>query len=120
MLDAHNFSTIVNPRGPRVAFDTLLNLIEIDPTYWDATPKKYTISSDPLKPISLQDAYALISQGDFSLKNNYAGCFFIENKTYLFFMLKKVWNTTNNTDFVQKIIDLATDYDRSRGPFYQL
>ena len=63
--------------------------------YRDNTvPKKYTILNDPSGPIPLQDAYALVSEGNFSLRNNYAGCFFIENNSYLFFILKKDYEYT--------------------------
>jgi hypothetical protein len=94
MLEAHNISSVKTSKGPRVAFDVLLNLIEITPDYWDLPPKKYTILNAPSEPVTLTQAYDLISKGDFSLRNNYAGCFFLENDSYLFFMLKKDYEYT--------------------------
>ena len=94
MLEAHNFSLIKNPGGPRVAFDTLLNIIQSEPDYWDLTPKKYTILNSPEEPITLKQAQEIIYMGDFSLRNNYAGCFFIENSSFLFFILKKNYEYT--------------------------
>lgn len=94
MLQAHNLSTITHPKGPKVAFNILLNLIETDFDYWDAVPKKYTIINSPSEPVSLEQAYLIVSEGEFSLRNNYAGCLFLTNNTYLFFMLKKDYEYT--------------------------
>lgn len=94
MINLHNFYLLQHSEGPKAVFLELLNLSEQDDKSWDLLPKKYTILNSPSEPLDLQSAYNFISEGDFSLRKNYAGCLFLQDNFYLFFMLKKGYEYT--------------------------
>ena len=98
MLNPKNFLYYVSKgTDPKKAFEVMKEEIlmwnEFDnkdtPTFF---PKRFTIYSDPANPLSDEQVQNYITTNNFFLRNNYAGCIFLTNERFLFYMHKEKAN----------------------------
>lgn len=76
--------------------DSFATLKEIESMYhdsgqkiFDISPKKYTIVNDPKNPEKRTNALEFAKAANTKVRPNYAGCVFLEDGEYLFYMLKE-------------------------------
>ena len=78
--------------NPKQAFQTMTEEIEMWNSYDNSPssfqPKKFTIVSSPQNPLRQDQVQNFITSNEINIRNNYAGCIFLEDSKYLFYMEK--------------------------------
>lgn len=78
---------------PKTAFQNMTEEIEMWVNYNNSVPefqpKKYTIIASPENLLNEDQVQNYITTNDIKIRNNYAGCLFLTDDRFLFFMERK-------------------------------
>ena len=82
---------IVTSDNPKNAFNLALETAEMWASFLEKenyfTPKRFTIKNDPKHPYEETKAISFLATSEaLDLRTNYAGCMFLSNERYMFYM----------------------------------